>query len=230
MIKARQLVKEYGKGPVAVAALNGVNLDVERGQFVAITGPSGSGKSTLMNILGCLDVPTSGEYYLNGMNTSLLGGVQLAYLRNRTIGFVFQSFFLLPRLTAAENMEIPLLYAGVTPVQRKKMVAEMLERMGLSDRTTHLPNELSGGQRQRVAIGRALINKPLLILADEPTGNLDTKTGREIMSLLSELNKAGTTIVLITHEREIASYAQRLLALKDGLFEADLQIATGGRP
>jgi putative ABC transport system ATP-binding protein len=229
LINARTLFKQYGKGPSAVTALRGISLAVNQGEFLAIMGPSGSGKSTLMNILGCLDAPTSGEYYLNGMDTSRLGSVQLAYLRNRTIGFVFQSFCLMPRLTAAQNMEVPLFYAGVPPVQRKKRVAEMLERMGMPERAHHLPAELSGGQRQRAAIGRALINRPPLILADEPTGNLDTKTGREIMLLLAELNRAGTTILLITHEREIASHAQRLLTLKDGTFEVDLHIAAGGK-
>lgn len=229
MIKAKNIIKEYGKDSSSVHALRGISLDVENGQFIAIMGPSGSGKSTLMNILGCLDMPTKGEYLLNGINVASMNPAQTAYIRNRTIGFIFQSFFLLPKLTAAENMEVPLLYAGVPVAQRKKMVKEMLERMGLSDRGTHLPNELSGGQRQRVAVGRALVNKPPLLLADEPTGNLDSRTGREIMELLSELNRSGTTIVLITHEKEIANYADRLLSLRDGLFDADVHIASGGR-
>ncbi len=229
MIKAKDIFKIYGKGTNCVHALRGISLDVEKGQFIAIMGPSGSGKSTLMNILGCLDMPSRGEYLLNGINVAGMNMVQTAYIRNRTIGFIFQSFFLLPKLTASENMEVPLLYAGVPVIQRKRMVKDMLERMGLSDRGAHLPNELSGGQRQRVAIGRALINRPPLLLADEPTGNLDTRTGREIMELLSELNRNGTTIVLITHEKEIAGYAGRLLSLRDGIFDADVQIATGGR-
>jgi putative ABC transport system ATP-binding protein len=227
LIRARNIIKEYGKGSNCVHALRGISLDVEKGQFVAIMGPSGSGKSTLMNILGCLDMPSRGEYFLNGTNVAGMNPMQTAYLRNRTIGFVFQSFFLLPRMSAAENMEVPLLYAGIPAAQRKKMVSQMMERMGLSDRETHLPSELSGGQRQRVAIGRALINKPPLLLADEPTGNLDSRTGREIMELLSDLNRSGTTIVLITHEKEIAGYADRLLSLRDGVFDADMHISSG---
>ena len=215
MIETQHLYKEY-KGALPVKVLEDVNLRVEEKEFIAIMGPSGSGKSTLMNILGCLDKPTSGKYLLYGMDPMKMNDRQLAQLRNETIGFVFQSFFLLPGMTAAENMELPLIYRNVPPVKRKRIVSEMLERLGLKHRALHFPAQLSGGQRQRVAIGRALVTNPSVLLADEPTGNLDTAAGREIMKLFQELHEEGCTVVLITHEKEIADYAQRMVLIRDG--------------
>ncbi len=213
-----------------ITALKDINLTVEKGQFLAIMGPSGSGKTTLMNILGCLDKPSEGDYYLEEGNTRELNKDELAVLRNEKIGFIFQSFFLLPRLTALENVEVPLMYKGVWGIERKKRALAMLERMGLGDRASHLPNQLSGGQRQRVAIARALINNPPVILADEPTGNLDSRTGMEIMDILQELHREGATIVLITHEADIASYAERIITLRDGGIQFDRmnQMTAGG--
>jgi len=226
----QNVTKEYETGFTKVTALKDINLKVEKGQFLAIMGPSGSGKTTLMNILGCLDKPTKGDYYLEEGNTRDLNKDELAILRNEKIGFIFQSFFLLPRLTALENVELPLMYKGVWRAERKKRALAMLERMGLGSRAHHLPNQLSGGQRQRVAIARALINHPSLILADEPTGNLDSLTGMEIMSILQELHREGVTIVLITHEAEIASYAERIISLRDGGIQFDRmnQMTAGG--
>lgn len=230
MIRLQNVTKEYETGFMKITALKDINLTVEKGQFLAIMGPSGSGKTTLMNILGCLDKPSEGDYYLEEGNTRELNKDELAVLRNEKIGFIFQSFFLLPRLTALENVEVPLMYKGVWGIERKKRALAMLERMGLGDRASHLPNQLSGGQRQRVAIARALINNPPVILADEPTGNLDSRTGMEIMDILQELHREGATIVLITHEADIASYAERIITLRDGGIQFDRmnQMTAGG--
>jgi len=216
MISLNGICKEYPIGDGVVSALSGIDIELPDGGFLAVMGPSGSGKSTLLNILGCLDTQTSGEYCLNGVCVRTLSDEKKAFLRNRHIGFVFQSFFLLPRLSAAENVELPLIYRGMDARKRKRRAAEALEQVGLSDRSAHLPGELSGGQRQRVAIARALVNSPRLVLADEPTGNLDTATGTEIMEILKELNGQGTTVVLITHEKEIADFAKKTLLIRDG--------------
>jgi len=218
VIEVRNLKKTYGKKTATVRALRGVSFRVKRGDFISIMGASGSGKSTLMNILGCLDRQTSGEYYLNGIDVRNLSKDRTSDLRNTGIGFVFQSFFLLPRLTALQNLELPMAYMGMSPLARRKRALKILNIMGLSDRGKHYPSELSGGQKQRIAIGRALANNPYLILADEPTGNLDSETSRDIMRVLKKLNDNGTTIVLITHEKEIAEYTDRVLVLRDGLF------------
>ena len=220
IIQIRGLQKYYLMDGVHVHALRGIDLEVARGDFLAITGPSGSGKSTLMHILGCLDIPDEGTYLLNGKDVTHMNGDALATLRNREIGFVFQSFNLLPRTTAIENVETPLIYAGISRRERRTRAAELLQRMGLGDRLYHLPSQLSGGQQQRVAIARALINSPALLLADEPTGNMDTRTSLEIMEILSRLNREqGLTILLITHEPEIAARAGYSLTLRDGLLE-----------
>ncbi|MCG1011858.1 ABC transporter ATP-binding protein [Tepidanaerobacter sp. GT38] len=216
MILVENMTKIYRNGENEVAALKDVNLHIRAGEFVAIMGPSGSGKSTLMNILGCLDKPTSGEYYLDGKPISQLDSRQLAYIRNKKIGFVFQNFNLLPRMSSLRNVEIPMIYAGIPPRERRIKAMEALKSVGLEDRWHHKPNELSGGQRQRVAIARALINSPKIILADEPTGNLDSKSGAEIMGIFTELHRNGATIVLVTHEDEIARYAQRIVFFRDG--------------
>jgi putative ABC transport system ATP-binding protein len=208
-------------GKQALPVLKGVSLDIQKNEYVALMGPSGSGKSTLMNILGCLDTPTSGKYVLNGQDVSKMSDDNLADVRNVEIGFVFQQFNLLPRLTAAENVALPLVYAGVPPKQRIERAMAVLEKVNLTDRSHHKPNELSGGQSQRVAIARALINNPSLILADEPTGNLDTKTSIEIMDIFSAIQAAGNTVVLVTHEEDIANYAQRIVRLRDGVIESD---------
>ncbi|MFZ5634379.1 MAG: ABC transporter ATP-binding protein [Bacillota bacterium] len=216
MIKIAGLGKTYNQGVHPVIALRDVNLHIPPGQFVAVMGPSGSGKSTLMNLLGCLDTPTAGTYILDGVDVTRLGDVELAAVRNRKIGFVFQTFNLLPRMTALRNVELPMLYAGVAAGERRERALKALEMVGLAERVYHRPSQLSGGQVQRVAIARAVVNRPVILLADEPTGNLDTRSGREIMAIFQELNRSGTTIVLVTHERDIALYASRILQFRDG--------------
>jgi len=201
--------------------LKGINLTIEKGEYVALMGPSGSGKSTLMNILGCLDTPTSGEYILNGKDVSKMSDAELADIRNKEIGFVFQTFNLMPRTTALDNVALPMVYAGVNREKRHERAKEVLKMVGLEDRMLHKPNELSGGQRQRVAVARALVNHPSIILADEPTGNLDSKTSYEIMNLFDEIYQKGNTVILVTHEEDIAQYAHRIIRLKDGLIETD---------
>ncbi|KXK04586.1 MAG: antimicrobial peptide ABC transporter ATPase [Chlorobi bacterium OLB4] len=211
LIELKDIVKLYIMGAEQLYALNGVSLGIDRNEYVAIMGPSGSGKSTLMNIIGCLDTPTSGEYLLNGRNVSEMEDDELADIRNKEIGFVFQTFNLLPRINALYNVELPLIYSGIPKSKRIEMAEQALVSVGLADRMLHKPNELSGGQRQRVAIARALVNNPSIILADEPTGNLDTKTGDEIMMLLSDLHEKGNTIILVTHEEDIANHADRII-------------------
>jgi putative ABC transport system ATP-binding protein len=221
LIALRDVTKDYRMGDVTVQALAGVSLTIARGEFVAIMGSSGSGKSTLMNVLGCLDRPSAGQYELNGRDVSKLGRDALAEIRNRTLGFVFQSFNLLARTSAVENVELPLLYAGVPGRERKQRAEAALTRVGLGSRMDHHPNQMSGGQQQRVAIARAIVNEPVVILADEPTGNLDTRTSVEIMQLFQELGRAGITIILVTHEEDIAAYASRRLIMRDGVLVDD---------
>ncbi len=221
LIELREITKVYQMGKTEVRALRGVDLDIMRSEYVAVMGPSGSGKSTLMNILGFLDVPTSGKYMFGKDNVSHLSDAQLAEIRNRRVGFVFQTFNLLPRMNAQKNVELPLIYSGVSSADRVKRAQEMLDAVGLGDRMDHRPNDRSGGQQQRVAIARALICQPDIIFADEPTGNLDTKTGEEIMEILDSLHKQGNTIILVTHENEIAEHAERTIHIRDGLV-ADL--------
>ncbi len=221
IINLRQIVKNYYVGTVVVRALRSITIDISRNEYVAIMGPSGSGKSTLMNLIGCLDTPTSGEYILNGKAVSQMEDNQLAEIRNMEIGFVFQTFNLLPRYTAHENVMLPLIYAGIAKHDRIKRAEEVLESVGLADRITHKPNELSGGQRQRVAVARALVNHPSIILADEPTGNLDSKTSIDIMNLLDDIHSRGNTIIVVTHEADIASRARRIIRLMDGEVESD---------
>ena len=221
MIRTEGLVKDYVLGAETVHAVRSVDLEISAAEFVAVMGPSGSGKSTLMNMIGCLDTPTAGEYWLNGQPVSELSEDQLASVRNKEIGFVFQTFNLLPRATALHNVELPLIYAGVGGKDRRRLAAEKLELVGLADRMGHRPPEMSGGQRQRVAMARALVNDPAILLADEPTGNLDSVTSGDIMRQLSELNGQGQTIVLVTHERDIAEYAKRQVHLNDGMIEKD---------
>lgn len=216
IIEASELRKTYQVGEVQVHALDGLNVRIEKGAYIALMGPSGSGKSTLMNVLGCLDTPTSGEYVLNGNDVSSLSDDELAEIRNKEIGFVFQTFNLLPRYTALENVALPMIYAGVPKVERLQRAERVLKKVGLCDRMDHRPNELSGGQRQRVAVARALVMNPSIILADEPTGNLDSVTSDGIMELFSEINKDGNTVIVVTHEEDIAAHAERVIRLKDG--------------
>lgn len=224
LIQLRDVRKLYPMGTEIVRALDGVSLDVYPNEYVAVMGPSGSGKSTLMNMIGCLDTPTDGSYLLRGQNVGEMVDHELAEIRNREVGFVFQTFNLLPRVNCLQNVELPLIYSGKTRGQRRQMAARALEQVGLSDRVTHKPNELSGGQRQRVAVARALVNNPALVLADEPTGNLDTKTGQEIMSLFETLYRRGNTIMVVTHEEEVAHHARRIVRLRDGLVESDIRV------
>jgi putative ABC transport system ATP-binding protein len=221
IIEIEKLTKWYKIGDEVVKALNGVNLNIKKNEYVALMGPSGSGKSTLMNILGCLDTPSSGKYCLNGPDVAKLSDSQLAEIRNKEIGFVFQTFNLLPRYSALENVALPLVYAGVKKEDRSKKAKKVLEEVGLGDRIMHKPNELSGGQRQRVAVARALVNTPSIILADEPTGNLDTKTSYEIMKLFQDIHDQGNTIIVVTHEEDIARHAHRIVRLRDGVIESD---------
>ena len=216
LIQMRELYRVYELGPQTIYALRGVNLDVNRGEYVAIMGPSGSGKSTLMNIVGCLDTPTSGHYFLDGVAVETMSEDKLAEVRNRKVGFIFQTFNLLARTSALQNVELPLIYAKMPRVQRREQAIEALQSVGLGDRMNHQPNELSGGQRQRVAIARALVNKPSLLLADEPTGNLDSQTGREILDLFRELSTRGNSIIIVTHEDDVAREAQRVVHIRDG--------------
>ncbi|MBU2939550.1 ABC transporter ATP-binding protein [Lacinutrix sp. C3R15] len=221
VIEIKNIIRDFKLGTETVHVLKGIDLNIERGDYVAIMGPSGSGKSTLMNLLGCLDTPTDGNYLLNGQDVSKMSDDQLADIRNKEIGFVFQTFNLLPRTTALDNVALPMVYAGISKTARHARAAEVLEDVGLADRMDHRPNQLSGGQRQRVAVGRALVNKPSIILADEPTGNLDSKTGEEIMGLFDTIHKAGNTVIMVTHEEEIADHAHRVIRLRDGLIESD---------
>jgi putative ABC transport system ATP-binding protein len=225
LIETHDLWKTYSMGDEKIHALRGVSVNIERGEYVAIMGPSGSGKSTLMNLVGCLDSPTTGSYLLNGKRVSDMNDNELARIRNEEIGFIFQTFNLLPRASALQNVELPLVYAGVGATDRGIRARAALERVDLLPRATHRPNELSGGQRQRVAVARALVNNPSLLLADEPTGNLDSKTGAEIMALFARLHEAGNTIVLVTHEADVAAFAPRTLHLKDGQVEKDIRQA-----
>ncbi|MCP9292909.1 ABC transporter ATP-binding protein [Gracilimonas sediminicola] len=224
VIEITELTKVYQMGNTEVHALAGVTFDVKENEYIAIMGPSGSGKSTLMNMIGCLDTPTTGDYILNGSNVSNMDDAELAEVRNREIGFVFQTFNLLPRTSCLANAELPLIYAGMKSAERKERATEVLTKVGLGDRIDHKPNELSGGQRQRVAIARALVNNPSILLADEPTGNLDTKTGEEIMLLFEELYRQGNTIIVVTHEQEIADHARRIVRLRDGIIESDEKV------
>ena len=226
LIETRDLWKTYIMGSEEIHALRGVSIAIERGEYVAIMGPSGSGKSTLMNLIGCLDTPTRGSYLLNGKQVSQMNDNELARIRNEEIGFVFQTFNLLPRASALQNVELPLVYAAVPAKDRQARAKAALDKVELIDRMTHRPNELSGGQRQRVAIARALVNNPSILLADEPTGNLDSKTGNEIMGLFARLHAAGNTIILVTHEADIAAYARRAIHLRDGQVEKDVEQTT----
>lgn len=226
LIETKDIWKTYEMGKVQVNALQGVSIEINKGDYIAIMGPSGSGKSTLMNLVGCLDTPSKGEYYFSGNRVSQMEEDDLATIRNKEIGFVFQTFNLMPRATAYHNVELPLIYNGSSKEEREEKTVKALTAVDLADRMTHRPNELSGGQRQRVAIARALVNEPSLILADEPTGNLDTKTGLEIMQLFSRLHKEGNTIIIVTHERDVATYADRILFIRDGLIESDEIVST----
>ncbi len=222
ILQLRDITRDFKLGAQTVHVLKGIDLDIEKNQYLALMGPSGSGKSTLMNLLGCLDTPTLGSYKLNGTDVSSLNDNQLAEIRNKEIGFVFQTFNLLPRSTALENVALPLVYAGMGNQERLERASEVLAQVGLADRMDHRPNQLSGGQRQRVAIARALVNRPALILADEPTGNLDSKTSLEIMKLFDDIQAAGNTVILVTHEEDIAQYAKRIIRLVDGNIDSDI--------
>jgi ABC transporter related len=221
LLEIKDIKRDFKLGNEILHVLKGINLSIEKGEYVALMGPSGSGKSTLMNILGCLDTPTSGQYILNGKDVSKMSDSELADIRNREIGFVFQTFNLMPRTTALDNVALPMVYAGVNKEKRRERAREVLRMVGLEDRMLHKPNELSGGQRQRVAVARALVNHPSIILADEPTGNLDSKTSYEIMNLFDSIYNAGNTVILVTHEEDIAHYAKRIIRLKDGMIESD---------
>lgn len=221
LLEIKDIKRDFRLGSEVLHVLKDINLTIEKGEYVALMGPSGSGKSTLMNILGCLDTPTSGEYILNGKDVSKMSDAELADIRNKEIGFVFQTFNLMPRTTALDNVALPMVYAGVSREKRHERAKEVLKMVGLEDRMLHKPNELSGGQRQRVAVARALVNHPSIILADEPTGNLDSKTSYEIMNLFDEIYQKGNTVILVTHEEDIAQYAHRIIRLKDGLIETD---------
>ncbi|HEV2670721.1 MAG TPA: ABC transporter ATP-binding protein [Gemmatimonadales bacterium] len=221
IILTHKLTREYDMGSELVRALRGVSVQIRQNEYVAVMGPSGSGKSTLMNLVGCLDTPTSGEYWLNGQKVSDLADDELARIRNKEIGFVFQTFNLLPRADALHNVELPLIYAGIAARQRRERAAQALQRVGLGDRMDHRPNELSGGQRQRVAIARALVNEPSILLADEPTGNLDSTTSTEIMGVFAQLHRQGQTVVMVTHEHDIAAHAARVITLRDGVVATD---------
>ena len=223
LIKIRDIRRNFRLGSEIVYVLKGIDLDIDKGEYVAFMGPSGSGKSTLMNLLGCLDTPTSGTYILNNRDVSSMSDDELADVRNTEIGFVFQTFNLLPRTTALDNVALPMVYAGSSKSDRRKRAEEVLTDVGLADRMDHKPNQLSGGQRQRVAVGRALVNKPSIILADEPTGNLDSKTSVEIMALFDEIHAAGNTVILVTHEEDIAKHAHRVIRLRDGIIESDVR-------
>jgi putative ABC transport system ATP-binding protein len=221
LIKITDIKRNFVLGNEIVYVLKGINLEINKGEYVALMGPSGSGKSTLMNLLGCLDTPTSGHYVLNGKDVSQMKDDELAGIRNKEIGFVFQTFNLLPRTTALDNVALPMIYAGYSKSERNERAVEVLKQVNLADRMDHQPNQLSGGQRQRVAIARALVNKPSIILADEPTGNLDSKTSVEIMKLFGDIHAQGNTVILVTHEEDIAAYAHRVIRLRDGLIESD---------
>jgi putative ABC transport system ATP-binding protein len=221
VIRFTKISRRYQMGAETIHALREVSLEIERGEYVAIMGPSGSGKSTLMNLIGCLDTPTSGKYELNGVQVSEMDDNQLAEIRNKEIGFIFQTFNLLPRSDALRNVELPLIYAGVPAEERRQIALDALRHVGLGDRVHHKPNELSGGQRQRVAVARALVNKPSILLADEPTGNLDTKTGNEILGLFEELSQKGNTLMVVTHEEDVARHARRIVRIRDGLIASD---------
>ena len=223
IIDIKGITRDFQLGSETVYVLKGIDLVINKGEYVALMGPSGSGKSTLMNILGCLDTPTSGSYILNGKQVSEMHDDELAEIRNKEIGFVFQTFNLMPRTTALDNVALPMVYAGFSKEERNKRATEVLSQVGLADRMDHKPNQLSGGQRQRVAVGRALVNKPSIILADEPTGNLDSKTSIEIMKLFGEIHANGNTVILVTHEEEIAAHAHRIIRLRDGIIENDIQ-------
>ena len=221
LINIKKLTRDFILGTEIINVLKGIDLQINKGEYVALMGPSGSGKSTLMNLLGCLDTPTSGTYILNGKDVSQMPDDDLAEIRNKEIGFVFQTFNLLPRTTALDNVALPMIYAGYSKSERNERATEVLNQVNLSDRMDHQPNQLSGGQRQRVAIARALVNKPSIILADEPTGNLDSKTSIEIMNLFNDIHKNGNTVILVTHEEDIAKYAHRIIRLRDGVIESD---------
>jgi len=230
LIRMREIAKTYQMGTHTVYALAGADLDVERNEYIALMGPSGSGKTTFMNIIGCLDTPSGGRYELNGQDVTELGDDTLAHIRNKEIGFVFQTFNLLPRATAFENVELPLIYGSVDGKRRKELAWKSLEAVGLADRALHRPNELSGGQRQRVAIARALVNEPSIILADEPTGNLDSRAGEEIMSVFEMLNRQGNTLIVVTHDDTVAEHANRRVRLRDGKIESDTRDPSDGGP
>lgn len=221
LINIKEIKRDFKLGSEVLHVLKGINLNIEKGEYVALMGPSGSGKSTLMNLLGCLDTPTSGTYILNGKDVSKLTDNELAEIRIKKSGFVFQTFNLMPRTTALDNVALPMVYAGISSNERKQRATEVLKDVGLADRMDHKPNQLSGGQRQRVAVGRALVNKPSIILADEPTGNLDSKTSIEIMNLFDEIHAKGNTVILVTHEEDIAKHAHRIIRLRDGMIESD---------